>query len=90
MDRVETNFRLALMAIEEVKIATENVAKTVDDNHKTVSAALAEQVNAINSLAGTMATAFEGFRTYTATQDTIISRVTKLEAAVEELQHKAS
>lgn len=90
MDRVETNFRLALMAIDEVRIATENVAKTVDENHKTVTAALTEQVSAVNSLASTMATAFDGFRIFATTQDALIARVSQLEAAVAELQKKAS
>lgn len=90
MDRIETNFRLALLSIEEVRLATANMAKVVEENQKAISEAISQQVQAINSLGTAMATSLEGFNIYVATQDALVAKVARLERDVAELKERAS
>lgn len=89
LDRIETNFRLVMLSIRELEVATRSTAedvKAIAGNVVKMEGSLARQTGAVVNLAETMGLALETIREVLDEQDSIKSRLSALEQDMAELK----
>lgn len=82
MDRIETNFRLVMMSVKELELATRGTAedvKAIAASVETMKTSLGRQTDAVVNLATTMELALETLREVLDEQDGIKRRLSALE-----------
>ena len=89
LDRIETNFRLVMLSIKELEVATRSTSedvKAIAGNVVKMEGSLERQTGAVLNLAETMGLALETLREVLDEQDSIKRRLSALEQDVTELK----